>query len=166
MGIDRSDWRDEDEDKYFGMAPGKEVIKVNGVVTEVVCTYDANNTKKCKGNLSWLPDTAVPAEVRLYDRLFVCPQPGSGGAAPAVDDDEEEEEEVADSQPQWLKDVNKDSLTVQSNALVEASVGVHATNIGQTFQFMRVGYFVIDLDSTKSKVVLNRVVSLREANTR
>merc|ERR1740130_2569298 len=122
--------------------------------------------KKCKGNLSWLPDTAVPAEVRLYDRLFVCPQPGSGGAAPAVDDDEEEEEEVADSQPQWLKDVNKDSLTVQSNALVEASVGVHATNIGQTFQFMRVGYFVIDLDSTKSKVVLNRVVSLREANTR
>ena len=100
---------------------------------------------------------------------------------------QEEEEEVVDSQPQWLKDVNANSLTVQSNALVEASVvslakyflyalhwfglillqqGVHATNFGQAFQFMRVGYFVIDFDSTKSKVVLNRVVSLREANTK
>jgi len=177
--IDRSDWRDADEDKYFGMAPGKEVkllfaynIKCNevkkdsnGIVTEVMCTYDAANTNKCKGNLSWLPDDAVPAEIRLYDRLFVCPQPGSGGAAPAegADEDEDDTADSSSGKPQWLKDVNPDSLTVQSNALVEASVGVHAANIGQTFQFMRVGYFVIDQDSTASKLVLNRVVSLRES---
>jgi glutaminyl-tRNA synthetase len=173
--IDRSDFREEDEAGYFGMAPGKEVKllfaynircddvkKENGVVTEVVCTYDPNNTNKVKGNLSWLPDNAVPAEVRLYGRLFVCPQPGSGGA-PAAADDEDEEEEPADSSPQWLKDVNPNSLIVQPNALVEASVGAKATTIGQTFQFVRIGYFVIDNDSTASKVVLNRIVSLRES---
>ena len=163
--IEREDFREEAPRKFFRLKPGKEVrlryayfitcvdvIKdENGEITELRCTYDpetkggnAPDGRKVKGTLHWVSAAhAVPAEVRLYDRLFSVPDPGKV----------EEGKDFNDN-------INPDSLEVIT-AMVEPNVkGLSAET---NFQFERKGYFCVDPDSTEDKPVFNRTVTLRDS---
>jgi glutaminyl-tRNA synthetase len=162
--IERDDFREEPPPKFFRLAPGREVRLRNaylvrcvevvkdasGAVTELRCTYDpqtrggdAPDGRKVKATLHWVAaPTAVPAEMRLYNHLFVKPDP----------DDVEPGES-------YLANLNPDSLTVM-DGLVEPGVA-HAAS-GTRYQFERLGYFCVDPDSTPEKPVFNRTVTLRD----
>jgi glutaminyl-tRNA synthetase len=163
--IEQDDFMEVPPNKFFRLAPGMEVrlkgayiIKcsgfkkneTNGVIEEVYCTYDpetrsGGNTseKKVKGTLHWVSaQHAVDAEVRLYDRLFNHEDP-----AGQKDDD-------------YRKFLNPDSLKVLTGCKVEPSLGF-AKPLDR-FQFQRLGYFCVDYDSTASKLVFNRTVSLKD----
>ena len=149
--------------KFFGLGPDREVrlkygyiVKctgfekgVDGNITEIHCTYDpetrsGNDTsgKKVKGTLGWVSvPHAVPATLRLYDRLFRTENLNS------IDDD-------------FLNHLNPDSLTVVENAMLEPSI--KDAQAGDIFQFERQGYFVVDRDSTPEKKVFNRTVTLKD----
>ena len=158
--IERSDFMEVPEKKFFRMAPGKEVRFMNsyfitcnevvkdeeGNVVELRCTYDPETRsgsgftgRKVKGTIHWVgASTAVKAKVRLYDHLFVL--------------NEETGEYVA----------NPNSMQIMENALIEASVKDEA--LGERFQFVRNGYFITDpKDSTEDELVVNRVVSLKSS---
>jgi len=119
-------------------------------VTELRCTYDpltrggdAPDGRKVKATLHWVAaPTAVPAEIRLYDHLFVKPDP----------------EDVEPGQD-YLANLNPDALSVV-RGLVEPGVAEAAR--GTRFQFERVGYFCVDTDSAPGKPVFNRTVTLRD----
>ena len=152
--------------KYFRLCPAKEVrlkgayfVKYashetdeNGNITAVHCTYDpesrggeAPDGRKVKGTLHWVSaENCVKAEVRLYDRLFNVENPS----------DEEGVSSFADN-------LNPESLTVISNAVIDASL--KDVKVGDTFQFMRQGYFCVDKDSTADKIVFNRTVALKDS---
>ena len=164
--IEKEDFREAANKKFFRLKLGKEVrlknayiIKAesctkdeNGEVIEIQCTYDADSRsgsgseaskRKVKGTLHWVSvQHAVPAEVRIYDRLF------------------------NDEAPDGHKDVdfkdflNPDSLQI-INAFVEPSLK-EAKDLDR-FQFQRLGYFCIDKDSTADKLVFNRTVALRDS---
>ncbi|KLV09189.1 glutamate--tRNA ligase [Photobacterium aquae] len=160
--IEAEDFREEANKKYKRLVLGKEVrlrgayvIKAEriekdeaGNVTTIYCTYD-NETlgqnptdgRKVKGVIHWVSaDAGVPAEIRLYDRLFTVPNPG------AADD--------------FVSVINPESLTVM-NGFVEPSL-VEA-EAEQAYQFERMGYFCADnKDSSKEKLVFNRTVGLRD----
>jgi glutaminyl-tRNA synthetase len=164
--IEQDDFREDPPKKYFRLFPGSEVrlryayvIKCVGVekdpatgeVTLVRCTYDpatlgANpEGRKVKGVIHWVSAAhAIPAEVRLYDHLLTKP----------------DADDVAEGQT-WLDNLNPKSLEVVENCLVEPSLA------GQTppasYQFERQGYFCLDPDSTKDKLVFNRTVTLRDS---
>jgi len=160
--IERDDFMENPPKKYFRLAPGgmvrlksayiiqcDEVIKdEKGEVTELRCTYfpesksgSDNSGLKVKGVIHWVSAKhAVPAEVRLYDRLFNTEDLG------AIEDD-------------FTNHLNPESLKVQQ-AYAEPEL-VNAT-INDRFQFMRIGYFCLDLDSTKDKLVFNRTTTLRD----
>jgi glutaminyl-tRNA synthetase len=163
--IESDDFMEEPVKKFFRMAPGREVrlrygyiIMCNevikddsGNITELHCTYDPetksggpNAKRKVKGTIHWVSaSTAIPAEVRLYDRLFTFERP--------------EEVEEGKSFTDYL---NPDSLTV-TTAMVEP-VLADATP-GSRVQFERRGYFVVDSSSDGAgKLVFNRIVSLRD----
>src|SRR5205085_378109 len=148
---------------FFRLAPGKEVrlrwgyyVKCvdfkkdpqTGQVVELHCTYDpatkggwAPDGRKVQGTIHWVSAAhAIPIEVRLYDYLFSKPDP----------------DDVPDGQD-WKANLNPKSLEVVS-AWVEPSVAGAAP--GSRYQFERVGYFVVDKDSTKDKLVFNRTVTL------
>jgi len=186
---------------YFRLAPGAEVRlryafvvrctgfekDASGRVTAVHCTYDPTTksgtpgaeARKVKGNIHWLAvDDAVPAEVRLYDRLFRVPFPGArlpygqrdapaGAADPApthaialAGDDEAEERAERD----YLDDLNPDSKRV-IRAYVEPALAQAAPE--SRFQFERHGYFVADLaDHRPGRPVYNRSVTLKDSWTR
>ena len=149
--------------KFFGLGPDREVrlkygyiVKctgfekdANGNITEIHCTYDpetrsGNDTsgKKVKGTLGWVSIAhAVPASLRLYDRLFSTENLNS------IDDD-------------FLNHINPDSLTVVEDAMLEPSI--KEAQAGDIFQFERQGYFVVDRDSTPEKKVFNRTITLRD----
>ncbi|WP_323758179.1 glutamine--tRNA ligase/YqeY domain fusion protein [Roseivirga sp.] len=149
--------------KFFGLGPDREVrlkygyiVKCTGLekdadgnITEIHCTYDpetrsGNDTsgKKVKGTLGWVSvPHAVPATLRLYDRLFSTENLNS------IDDD-------------FLNHINPDSLTVVENAMLEPSI--KDAQAGDIFQFERQGYFVVDRDSTPEKKVFNRTITLRD----
>ncbi len=149
--------------KFFGLGPDREVrlkygyiVKCTGFekdadgnITEIHCTYDpetrsGNDTsgKKVKGTLGWVSIAhAVPASLRLYDRLFSTENLNS------IDDD-------------FLNHINPDSLTVVENAMLEPSI--KEAQAGDIFQFERQGYFVVDRDSTPEKKVFNRTITLRD----
>ena len=157
--IERADFMEVPDKKFFRMAPGQEVrlrgacifkctgcVKdANGVVTEIHGTWDpeswggnAADGRKVKGTLHWVDcATGVKAEVRLYDRLFT------------------EKDPMKDGSENFLKYLNPDSLKVVSGyvepTLAEAKAGDH-------FQFERTGYFVCD-----SKLVFNRTCSLKDS---
>lgn len=156
--IERADFMEEPVKKFFRLAPGKEVrlkgayfitcqsvVKdENGTITEIHCTYDPETksgsgcTRKVKGTLHWVEaSTAVDIETRLYDYIL------------------KEESDGKD----FLADFNHDSLQVM-HSKGEASLA--NTVVGDRFQFLRQGYFVVDKDSTADHIVVNRIVGLRD----
>jgi glutaminyl-tRNA synthetase len=164
--IDRDDFREVPPPKYHRLSPGQEVrlrwgyiircdevVKdsTTGVITELRCSYDSGTRggdapagRKVKGTIHWVSAAhALPAEVRLYDRLFSAPNPD---AAPEGGD--------------FLANLNPDSLVVKTGCRVEPSLSSAKT--GDVFQFERVGYFTVDPDSRPSSLVFNRSVSLRD----
>jgi len=164
--IDRDDFREVPPPKYHRLSPGKEVrlrwgylirceevVKdpATGAITELRCTYDpatrggeAPDGRKVKGTIHWVSAAqALEAEVRLYDRLFVNPNP-------------DETPEGRD----FLSNLNPASLVVKTGCRVEPSLA--SALAGGFFQFERVGYFTVDADSVPSRLVFNRSVSLRD----
>jgi glutaminyl-tRNA synthetase len=165
--IDRDDFREMPPPKYHRLSPGKEVrlrwgylvrceevVKdpMTGAITELQCTYDpatrggeAPDGRKVKGTIHWVSATqALEAEVRLYDRLFVSPNP----------------DEAPDGRD-FLANLNPASLAVKTGCRVEPSLA--SARPGGVFQFERVGYVVVDSDSASSRLVFNRSVSLRDS---
>jgi glutaminyl-tRNA synthetase len=162
--IERDDFMENPEGKFFRLKPGGEVrlkygyiIKCesivkdqDGYITEIHCTYQAdtrsgmaNSNKKVKGTLHWVSVAhALPVEVRLYDRLFANETP-------------ENVEEGHD----FKENLNPDSLKIIT-AYAEASVA--KVKPGERFQFERLGYFCVDPDSNNSKIVFNRTVALKD----
>ncbi len=163
--IERDDFMENPPDKYFRLAPGREVrlryaylvtctdvVKDNkGEVTEVHCRYDTESKggkspdgRKVKGTIHWVSvEHAVEAEIRLYDRLFIKENP-------------DEAEEGKD----FKSNLNPDSLKI-TNCFVEPDVKKNMT--GRHFQFERQGYFYIDPDSSGEKLIFNRIVPLRDS---
>ena len=163
--IERNDFKEEANRKYFRLTIGKEVrlksayiiegqsvFKDNqGNVVEVHCTYDPESKsgsgsvasqRKVKGTIHWVnQETAHQAKVNLYDRLFNVENP-----------DQNKDQEFTDF-------INTDSFK-QVTAQVEPSLV--NLNPGTNIQFQRLGYFVVDDDSTKNKLVFNKTVGLRD----
>jgi glutaminyl-tRNA synthetase len=163
LWIEREDFMEEPAKKWFRLAPGAMVrlksayiVKCEsfvkdeaGNITEVHCTYlpdsksGGNSAIQVKGTIHWVSAAhAVPAEIRLYDRLFKVEDPSS------------EEGDFKDY-------INPGSLQVISNAFVEPSL--KTASIGSRYQFIRKGYFCLDKDSTAGKPVFNRTVTLKDA---
>jgi glutaminyl-tRNA synthetase len=166
--IEREDFMMDPPKKYFRLAPGATVrlksayiitcdIAVtddsNGQLKEIHCTYYPDSRSgsdtsgiKAKGTLHWVnAGTAVDGEVRLYDRLFSVPNPLEEGT-------------------DFLSKVNPDSLQVISNAKMEPALSEAKT--GESFQFLRQGYFTLDQDAVSGKLVFNETVSLKEGWSR
>jgi glutaminyl-tRNA synthetase len=159
--IEADDFRENPPKKYFRLSPGAEVrlryayiitctgvVKdASGQVTEIRCTYDpetksgsAQSARRVKGTIHWVSARhAIDAEVRLYDRLFTVEEPGG--------DD-------------WLSHVNPDSLVTVNACKLEPSLA--QANVQDRFQFERLGYFCVDDDSGRGKLVFNRAVTLRD----
>jgi glutaminyl-tRNA synthetase len=165
--IERDDFMEEPPKKFFRLAPGREVRlryayfvtcvgvvkdEKTGEVTELHCTYDpatkggdAPDGRKVKGTLHWVSAAhALPAEVRLYDRLFLNENPDDtvGGA-------------------DFTSNLNPNSLEVLKNCYVEPSLA--GSKPGSRYQFERLGYFCVDPDSGPDSLVFNRTVALRDS---
>ena len=164
--IEREDFREEANKKFFRLKLGKEVrLKnayfitatscekdENGEITVIHCTYDPltksgmdteESKRKVKGTLHWVSiKHAVKAEVRAYDRLFLDEAPDSH------------------KEKDYMEFVNPDSLEV-INAFVEPSL--QTAKIGERFQFQRLGYFNVDDDATAAHLVFNKTVGLRDS---
>jgi glutaminyl-tRNA synthetase len=163
--IEQDDFMEDPPKKFFRLAPGREVrlksayiiqceeaIKDNeGKITELRCTYDPEtrsggpqSDRKVKGTLHWVSARhAIPAEVRLYDRLFKTEIPDE---APEGED--------------FRSNLNPDSLETVT-AYVEP--GLKTFSPGDKFQFQRLGYFCMDKDSSPDKLLINRTVPLRDS---
>jgi len=164
--IDRDDFREDPPPKYFRLAPGKEVrlrfayvirceeviYDSSGKVIELHCTYDKATRsgakaegRKVKGIIHWVSiQHSVPVEVRLYDRLFVNPSPGSN-----------------DPDGNFLNDLNPDSIETVTSCRVEP--GLLKAEPEDIYQFERVGYFCVDSkESRPEALVFNRTVTLRD----
>ena len=163
--IERDDFMENPPKKYYRLSPGgevrlryaylircDEVIKdADGKVVELRCTYDpmskggrSSDGRKVKGVIHWVSARhAVPAEVRLFDRLFV-------------------KEDMNDiEEGKTFEDyLNPDSLKTVTGYL-EPSLNEAAE--GDTFQFERLGYFCVDRDSTAAGKVFNRTVTLKDS---
>ena len=166
--IEQDDFREDPPKKFFRLAPGQEVrlryayiikcvnvIKdeVTGDILEVRCTYDPETrsggphaSRKVKGTLHWVSVAhAVPAEVRLYDYLFLVPDPGN-------------DKEGRD----YRACLNPHSLERLSQCYVEPSL--RKAKPGSLFQFERQGYFCVDrVESSENWLVFNRTVPLRDS---
>lgn len=163
--IEREDFREEANKKFFRLKLGKEVRLKNayiikaesctkdadGTITEIQCTYDPlsksgsgtpESTRRVKGTLHWVSiQHAVPAEVRAYDRLFSDEAPDSH------------------KDKDFMEFLNPNSLEV-IEAHVEPSL--QTAKAGDRFQFQRLGYFAVDKDSSPEKLVFNKTVGLRD----
>lgn len=164
--IEKDDFREDPPKKFFRLAPGREVrlryayfitcVDVlkdeSGEVVELHCTYDpatrggdAPDGRKVKATLHWVSaESAVPVEVRLYDRLFSTADPNQ--VAPGVD---------------WKSNLNPGSLETLYPAYLEPAILDSAP--GSRYQFERQGYFCLDSDSTPERLVFNRTVSLKDS---
>lgn len=164
LWIEREDFMEEAPKKYFRLAPGNLVRLKNayivkcegckkdadGNVIEVHCSYipeskSGNDTSglNVKGTIHWVSvPHAATAEVRIYDRLFRVENPSN---------------EDGD----FKEYINPDSLQVLPSVYIEPSL--LTAQPGERFQFMRKGYFCVDTDSTNSKLIFNRTVSLKDA---
>ena len=164
--IEREDFREEANKKFFRLKLGKEVrLKnayfitansctkdENGNITEIQCTYDPltksgsgteESKRKVKGTLHWVSvKHAIKAEVRAYDRLFLDEAPDSH------------------KDKDFMEFINPNSLE-KIEAFVEPSL--QTAKIGERFQFQRLGYFNVDDDSTQDNLVFNKTVGLRDS---
>jgi glutaminyl-tRNA synthetase len=192
LWIERDDYQENPPKGYFRLAPGAEarlrygyIVRCSGAERDasgkllaVHCTYDpatksgtpGAESRKVKGNIHWLSARhARQAEVRLYDRLFVRPQPGSGPLPPEMGPgksthDSGFEEDVAFDEPtehNYLDDLNPHSRAIVS-ARVEPALAQAQRE--DRYQFERHGYFVADAkDHAAGKPVFNRAVTLRDS---
>lgn len=164
--IEKEDFREEANKKFFRMKLGKEVRLKNGYilmaesctkdadgnVIEVQCTYDPKSKsgsgteeslRKVKGTLHWVSiKHAIEAEVRIYDRLFTDESPDTH------------------KDKDFMEFVNPDSLNVITGYLEPSLAGA---KVGDQVQFQRLGYFCVDPDTTSEKLVFNRTVGLRDS---
>ncbi|TGO18052.1 hypothetical protein BPAE_0396g00020 [Botrytis paeoniae] len=171
--IDRSDFREVDSKDYFRLAPGKSVgllhipypvkavsfSKDGDKVTEIRAVYDKEG-KKPKTYIHWVGEGSKNVEVRIFNSLFKSEKPD-------------------DAEGGFLNDINPDSEEVWSNAVIESGFdevrkrapwpeAAGESELGKggpesvRFQAMRVAYMAMDSDSTDDKIILNRIVSLKE----
>jgi len=164
LWIEADDFMEEPPKKYKRLSPGAEVRLRHGYVircdevvrgndgtpVELRCTADlesraggANAEKKVKGVIHWVSARhGVPAELRLYDRLFTVPAPGNlkGGGS-------------------YADVLNPESLVV-AEGVVEPELARRSA--GERFQFERTGYFCVDADSVAERPVFNRTITLRD----
>ena len=163
--IEQDDFLEDPPKKFFRLAPGREVrlryaylvtctevIKdSSGEIIEVRCTYDpetrggnAPDGRKVKGTIHWVSARhSVQAEVRLYEPLFIDPEPRIS------------------SEDDLKSALNETSLTTLDNVQAEPSLATAAS--GSVFQFERLGYFCVDRDSTDAMRVFNRTAALRDS---
>jgi glutaminyl-tRNA synthetase len=165
--IEQEDFREDPPNKYFRLAPGREVrLKhayyitctniirdpKNGEIKELHCTYDpqsrggwTDDGRKVKGTLHWVSARhAIDAEVRLYDKLF-----------------SKEDPESTDGNEDFTTFLNQDSLQILHHCKIEPSL--QRATAEDRYQFLRQGYFCLDMRSGKPKqLVFNRTVSLRD----
>ena len=163
--IEREDFKEEAGNKFFRLKLGGEVrlksayiIKAervekdeNGEITTIFATYDPKSKsgsgteeslRKVKGTLHWVSAKhALPVEVRIYDRLFTTPQPD------------------AEKETDFMEFINPESL---KTVMGFAEPSLANAEIGQPYQFQRIGYFTKDKDSTAGKLVFNRTVTLKD----
>jgi glutaminyl-tRNA synthetase len=161
--IEQEDFLETPPPKFFRLAPGtevrlknayiikcEEVVKdADGKITELHCTYDpetrhgSGSLRKVKGTLHWVSiEKAVPVEVRLYDRLFLDPDP------------------TGHKDRDFKEFLNPDSLKVIYPAFAEPAV--KDSKPFDHLQFQRIGYFNVDPDSTVQRMVFNRTVALKD----
>ncbi len=164
--IEREDFMENPPKKYFRLSPGQEVRlmhayyitcksvvkdKKTGEIVEVRCTYDqdtkggwSKDGRKVKGTLHWVSAKhAVSAEIRLYDRLFSKEDPN--------------QVEIGKDYKDYL---NPNSVQVLTDCFVEPSLA--KGQAGDSYQFLRQGYFCVDSDRTDDQLIFNRSVSLRD----
>ena len=163
LWIEREDFMEDAPKKFFRLSPGKEVrlknayiIKCTGCkknsqgnIEEIYAEYDPSSrsgmegaNRKVKGTLHWVSvNHCLPAEVRLYDRLFNVENPGA---------DERDFREL----------INPNSMKVISNCFVEEYLTEKKP--GDFLQFQRIGYFTPDLDSTPERLIFNKTVGLKD----
>ena len=163
LWIEQDDFMEDAPKKFFRMTPGKEVRlknayiimctgckkNANGEIEEIYAEYDpesksgmAGADRKVKGTLHWLSvQYCLPAEVRLYDRLFSVENPGT---------DERDFREL----------LNPDSLITLKNCFVEQYLTEKKP--GDFLQFQRIGYFTLDETSNKDHLVFNKTVGLKD----
>jgi len=162
--IEREDFSEDPPPKWFRLAPGREVRlkhayyvtctdvirdRDTGEVTEVRCRHDpasrggwTEDGRRVRGTLHWVSAAhSLPAEVRLYDRLFRSQDPTAGEGG-------------------FLSNVNPESREVLTSCRVEP--GLADSTVGSRVQFLRQGYFCLDRDSSPGKLVFNRTESLRD----
>ncbi|KAF2519013.1 glutamine--tRNA ligase/YqeY domain fusion protein [Flavobacterium salilacus subsp. salilacus] len=163
--VEREDFMENANSKYFRLTLGKEVRLKNayiikgesvvkdseGNITEIHCTYDADSRsgsgseasmRKVKGTLHWVSiPHAIEAEVRVYDRLFTHENPDG------------------DKEVDFKSYINPNSLEVIKGYLEPSLKDVKE---GEQYQFQRLGYFCVDRDTTPEKIVFNKTVGLRD----
>jgi glutaminyl-tRNA synthetase len=159
--IEHDDFMEDPPKKFYRLAPGREVrlrrayiIKCErvikdeaGTVVELRCTYDVDtksggsNGRKVQGTIHWVSARhCATAEVRIYDRLFSVPDP--------------------DKEGDYKDHINPESLVVVTDAKLEPALA--EAKPGERVQFERLGYFVVDQDSTSAHLVFNRIVALKD----
>jgi glutaminyl-tRNA synthetase len=164
--IEQSDFMEDPPKKFFRLAPGREVRlkgayyitcvdvvkdEATGEIVAVHCTYDPESRgggtpdkRKVRGTLHWVSaDHALEAEVRLYDSLFTQSNPYEVEAG-----------------TDFTANLKPNSLEVLTSAQVEPSLA--GATQGSRYQFLRQGYFAVDPDSSESRLIFNRTVSLRD----
>ncbi len=164
--IEQDDFREVPPPRYYRLSPGKEVRLRNayfitahtvikdaaGEIVEVHCTYDpasrggnSPDGRKVKSTMHWVSAAhAISAEIRLYDKLFLKPDPN----------DFAEGQDILDN-------LNPNSLEILTDAKLEPSLATAKPE--DRFQFERVGYFCLDPDSTAEKLVFNRTLPLKDS---
>ncbi len=162
--IERSDFMIDPPRKFYRMGPGRNVrlkhayilhcesfeTNETGEISVVYCTYYPNSKSgadesgiKAKGTLHWVhAKSAIDVEIRDYDRLFTVPDPLA-------------------QENDFIEYVNPDSLRIIDGAKAEA--GLLDAKVGQHFQFLRKGYFILDPDSTHQHKIFNLTVGLRDS---
>ncbi|CAA7409989.1 unnamed protein product [Spirodela intermedia] len=162
--IEQSDFRTKDSKDYYGLAPGKSVLlryafpikctevvyDDSGSIKEIRAEYDPSKKTKPKGVLHWVAQSSpgvdpLKIEVRLFEKLFMSENP-------------------AELEDNWLSDLNPHSKEIIPEAYAVPTLATAA--LGDRFQFERLGYFAIDIDSTPEKLVFNRTVTLRDSYTK
>ncbi|MCR9183617.1 MAG: glutamine--tRNA ligase/YqeY domain fusion protein, partial [Flavobacteriaceae bacterium] len=164
--IEREDFKEEANRKFFRLTISKEVrlknayiiqgesvVKdENGNITEIHCTYDPESLsgsgteasqRKVKGTLHWVSiPHAIPAEIRVYDRLFLVESPDT------------------DKEKEFMEFINPDSLQIITG-YIEPSLKEAKTE--EVYQFQRLGYFAVDKESSRDKIIFNKTVGLRDS---